>query len=180
MVSADQTSQEIRKFNLISYIKDIIISLRPKLKNTQYVIDLSCPDNFELETNPGAIAQIITNLIMNSLIHGFNEGDNGQIAISCKQVDDVIVLKYSDNGKGVLPEHLNKIFDPFFTTKRGAGGTGLGLNIVYNIVNKALKGTIRCESSPGLGTTFIMELPINLNKEITARPYKPKELRDQA
>ncbi|MBF0540953.1 MAG: PAS domain S-box protein [Nitrospirae bacterium] len=180
MVSADQTSQEVRKFNLKLYIDDIIISLRPKLKRTQHFIDLSCIDDIELESNPGAFAQIITNIVMNSLIHGFDEGDNGQIVISCKQVVDVIVLKYSDNGKGIPSEHINKIFDPFFTTKRGAGGTGLGLNIVYNIVNKALKGTIRCESSPGLGTTFIMELPINLNKEITARPYKPKELRDQA
>ncbi|MBF0473417.1 MAG: PAS domain S-box protein [Nitrospirae bacterium] len=162
MVSADQTSQEIRKFNLKSYIHDIILSLRPKLKMTKHVIEIHCPDNIELKSNPGAFAQIITNLIMNSLIHAFEVGDIGHIDITCENISGHLILRYNDNGKGVPEEHLKKIFDPFFTTKRGSGGTGLGLNIVFNIVNKNLLGTIRCESVVGVGTTFIMELPINI------------------
>jgi PAS domain S-box-containing protein len=151
MVSADQTSQEIRKFNLRSYLKDIITSLGAKLKNTQHVIEIVSSEDIVLESNPGAIAQIITNLMMNSIIHGYEQGEKGHIVISCKAKNEVIILTYSDNGKGIPEENLKKIFDPFFTTKRGAGSTGLGLNIVFNLVDQSLKGTIRCESRVGQG-----------------------------
>ncbi|MBF0472138.1 MAG: PAS domain S-box protein [Nitrospirae bacterium] len=173
MVSADQTTQEIREFNLRSYIEEIIISLRPNLKKTEHAIAIKCPNNIVIKSNPGAYVQIITNLFMNSMLHAFENDSKGHILISCKQIKNIIILKYRDNGKGIPEENLKKIFDPFFTTKRGTGGTGLGLNIVYNIVNKNLNGTIRCESKVGYGTTFIMELPINLNDEISMRPYKP-------
>jgi PAS domain S-box-containing protein len=162
MVSADQTSQEIRKFNLKSYFADIIMSLRPKLKQTTHEIEIQCPEALEMESNPGAFAQILTNLIMNSLIHAFDEGVRGKIIISCEKKEDNIILRYSDNGNGIPEEHLKKIFDPFFTTKRGSGGTGLGLNIVFNIVTQTLKGNVKCESKEGQGTTFIFELPIKL------------------
>ena len=178
MVSSDQTSQEIRRFNLKSYIDDILISLRPKLKKTEHVIEVVCSEDIVLDSIPGALAQVITNLLMNSLIHAYNEGDIGHIIILCEIKKEVILLiKYSDNGKGIPEENLKKIFDPFFTTKRGSGGTGLGLNIVFNIVNQSLKGTIRCESVVGHGTTFILELPVSLDKEIRNRPYLPIELK---
>ncbi|MBF0542310.1 MAG: PAS domain S-box protein [Nitrospirae bacterium] len=164
MVSADQTSQEIRKFNIKAYLADIVMSLKPKLKQTTHEIEIECPETLELDSNPGAIAQIITNLIMNSLLHAFNEGVRGKINLSCKKRGDYIILQYSDNGNGIPEEHLKKIFDPFFTTKRGTGGTGLGLNIVYNIVTQTLKGSVKCESKIGHGTTFIFELPIKSEK----------------
>ncbi|MBF0473181.1 MAG: sensor histidine kinase [Nitrospirae bacterium] len=168
MISADQAYQEIRKFNLSLYIKDIIISLSPKLKTTKHVIEVQCPENIEIKSNPGALSQIITNLIMNSLIHAFDEEDKGHIIILCEKINDIILLKYSDNGKGISEKHLHKIFDPFFTTKRGSGGTGLGLNIVFNLVNQNLNGTIRCESIIGKGATFILELPVDLNNKASA------------
>ena len=171
MVSADQTSQERRRFNLKSYIEDIIISLRPKLQPSKHVIEVQCADDIEIDNNPGAFAQIMTNLIMNSLMHGFEECDNGQMIISCRQINDMVLIKYSDNGKGIPRENLTKIFDPFFTTRRGSGGTGLGLNIVYNIVTQNLRGTIRCESIEGQGAAFILELPISLDIDIVKRPY---------
>jgi signal transduction histidine kinase len=174
MVSADQTSQEIRRFNLKSYIEDILISLRPQLKKTLHVITIQCSEDIELESNPGALGQIITNLIMNSLIHGYDEkSDKGNIIISCVKINNIILLKYSDDGKGIPEENIHKIFDPFFTTRRGSGGTGLGLHIVFNIVNQNLKGTIKCESQVGHGSTFFIELPIILIKDIVSRPYPP-------
>jgi signal transduction histidine kinase len=165
MVSADQTSQEIRKFYVKSYIDDIMMSLRPRLKQTAHEIKINCDEKIELDSNPGAFAQVLTNLIMNSLIHGFDEGAKGKITISCEPKDSNLIIKYNDNGKGIPEENIKKIFDPFFTTRRGTGGTGLGLNIVFNIVSQTLKGNIKCESMVGIGATFIIEIPIKIITE---------------
>ena len=95
---------------------------------------------------------------MNSLIHAFDKGDAGKILFNLETKDEILFLKYSDDGKGIPEENIGKIFDPFFTTRRGKGGTGLGLHIVYNLVKQKLEGSIRCESKVGEGTTFTIVL----------------------
>ncbi len=163
MVSADQTSHEKRKFNIKTYLHDILASLRPKIKKTKLDIAINCRDNININSYPGAVAQIITNFIMNSINHAYESPATGNIIIDVKESgNDYITLKYSDDGKGIPEESLKKIFDPFFTTRRGEGGTGLGLNIVYNIVTQTLKGKIKCESEVGKGAAFIVELPVNV------------------
>ncbi|MBF0473466.1 MAG: hybrid sensor histidine kinase/response regulator [Nitrospirae bacterium] len=163
MVSADQTSSEKRVFNVKSYIEDILLSLSPKLKVTTHKLEINCPNDIEIDSYPGAFAQIITNLIMNSLIHAYSQEDSGIITIAITSNESEIFIDYSDNGKGIPEENLKKIFDPFFTTKRGSGGTGLGLHVVYNIICQTLKGGISCESVLGKGTTFKINLPKILN-----------------
>jgi signal transduction histidine kinase len=71
-----------------------------------------------------------------------------------------VALSFTDDGRGIAPEHRPRIFEPFFTTRRGAGGTGLGLHIVYNIVTQQLGGDISVESRPGGGTCFTLTLPV--------------------
>lgn len=159
MVSADQTSQDYRTFNIKDYLDDIIISLQPKLRKTGHRITIECPAGLEISSYPGAFAQVITNLVINAMMHAFATGVNGLMGIKVTADPYSIILRFSDNGKGINEENLGKIFDPFFTTKRGSGGTGLGLHIVFNIVNQTLKGSIKCESSPGHGTTFILNIP---------------------
>jgi two-component system, NtrC family, sensor kinase len=159
-IAIDRSTQEKRVFNLKEYIGDIIISLKPKYKKTGYSIELRCPDNIQIASYPGAFSQVITNLIMNSFIHGFEDKSEGSILLDIFQANDYYMIRYSDNGKGIKSDIINKIFDPFFTTKRGKGGTGLGLNIVHNIVLQTLKGTIRCESIENQGTTFLITIPI--------------------
>ncbi len=73
-----------------------------------------------------------------------------------------MVLTVADDGRGIEPQNLSKIYDPFFTTKRGAGGTGLGLHIVFNIVTDTLMGRIECRSAPGLGTRFTVTIPMHI------------------
>lgn len=158
-VAADQSSEVKRVFNVRAYIKEILLSLQPKLKNTKHQIRVDCPDDLEIESYPGALSQIITNLIMNSLVHAFGEDDSGLITLAVKREQSMVVFCYSDNGKGINSENLEKIFTPFFTTMRGKGGTGLGLHIVYNIVTQTLHGTIDCQSEPNQGTTFIISFP---------------------
>lgn len=161
MVSADQTSGEIRKFNVKSYLEDIIHSLGPKLKKTPHEINIKCDDDYEVNSYPGAFAQVITNLIINSVTHAYPTGKKGNILILVTKNSNNVSVKYSDDGIGIPEENLKKIYDPFFTTSRGAGGTGLGLHVVSNIVTQLFKGKIKCDSTLGAGTTFTIELPIN-------------------
>ncbi|MBF0518567.1 MAG: sensor histidine kinase [Nitrospirae bacterium] len=159
LVSADQTSHEKRIFNIKDYIEKVITSLSPKLKHTSIEIKLDCPPNIEINSYPGELAQIITNFIMNSLMHAYNETDKGVITIGISKTDDSFTLKYIDDGKGIPEENLSKIFNPFFTTNRAGGGTGLGLHILYNLITQTFKGTIHCESTVGKGTTFTVTIP---------------------
>ena len=119
-------------------------------------------EDLELENYPGSIAQILTNLVLNSVIHGFPENQQGQISIHAQTDGTYAHLVYRDTGKGIEPENLPRIFDPFFTTNRGAGGSGLGLNIVYNLVTQKLGGTVKCESAPDAGVTMTILIPIRL------------------
>jgi len=155
-VASDQTSDIIRIFNVKEYINEILLSLRNSLKHTKHIVSIECDDNLMLKNHPGYFAQILTNFIMNSLIHAFNKNDIGHIDISIKKDTNIVTFTYSDDGKGINKEHLDKIFNPFFTTNRDDGGTGLGLNIVHNIVTKNLGGTIECHSQLGNGTQFII------------------------
>ncbi|MFH1154676.1 MAG: response regulator [Pseudomonadota bacterium] len=158
-VAVDQSSEEKRFFNLKDYIGEVLLSLRPKYKNTGHEIEVICDSDLEIYSYPGAYSQIVSNLIMNSLFHGFKGIDNGKMRFEIGLNNSVIDFVYTDNGVGMTREQVAKVFDPFFTTMRGKGGTGLGMSIVFNLVTQTLGGTIRCESNPGSGVAFIMQFP---------------------
>ncbi len=153
-IAVDQSIGEERKFDLEEYIKDVIFSLNNIIKKENVKINLTKSGNMIINSNPGLYSQIITNLIINSLKHAFDSSIAGIININLINKNDSLEIVYEDNGNGITKENLSKIFDPFFTTNRGSGGTGLGLNIVYNIVTSQLDGTIKCNSIEGEGVTF--------------------------
>lgn len=157
-VSVDQSVEEKRTFALGSYLKDIVNTIAPKFKGQEVDFKFDCPDSIVLESYPGAFAQIITNFMVNSSLHAFQESNAGTIILKGKLTDQDVVLSYSDNGKGMSQEIIDRIFDPFFTTNK-QHGTGLGMHIVYNLVTQKLKGNITLESSPGKGVTFTITLP---------------------
>jgi len=161
-VAADQTSDERRTIALRSYLEDVLLSLHPQLRKTSHKVELDCDRQLQLDTIPGALSQVLTNLVVNSLVHAFDEGQKGLIRISAEANPGGVLIRYSDNGKGIPPEHLTHIFEPFFTTRRGQGGTGLGLHIVYNLVHALLRGTVLVNSTAGQGTTFTIQLPQHL------------------
>ncbi len=158
-VSTDQSTEQRRSFLLKTYIEDVIRSLYPKLKNRKIQIGLDMNEKLELDSFPGAFSQIITNLVLNSLTHGFEEEAQGRIEISASMEKGNLNFKYSDNGKGISPAHIDKIFEPFFTTNKKIG-TGLGMHIVYNLVTQKLNGNIACESEVNKGTRFKIEIPL--------------------
>ena len=158
--SADQISEEKRSFEMKEVLSDTMRTLHPKLKSTRIKHTINCPENFSVKSYPGAISQIVTNLVMNSLMHAFDKNDEGNINISVeKSGNESVVLSFSDDGKGIPKNIQKKIFDPFVTTKRAKGGTGLGLNIIFNIVNNVLQGKIHCESNEGKGAIFTITMP---------------------
>ncbi len=158
-ITVDQASGAIRTINLKAYLQEIVHSLSPKLKKNQYKIDIICPEMIELAIPAGAISQIFTNLILNSVIHGFDSNAKGNITIEVTEVGDDIKIDYSDNGKGVSQTQLKQLFDPFFTTKREQGGSGLGTHIVYNLVRQTLGGDISATSQIGQGLSYHISFP---------------------
>jgi len=159
-VAVDQTSEAPRPFNLIEYLEEVLISLQPQLKRTKHEIHIEGERNLVVETVPGPVSQIITNLIMNSLLHAYDDQEAGQIHINVSHDENNAHLSYKDDGKGMAPETVAKVFEPFFTTKRGSGGSGLGMHILYNQVTQNLCGSVECISTLGEGTTFNIIFPL--------------------
>ena len=146
------------------YIQLVITSLKHEYKNTKHQIVVNCPETFEVFSYAGAYSQIFTNFIMNSLIHGLKNVNEGVMTIDITKSQDHYRIVYSDNGSGISKENLNKIFEAFFTTNRQNGGSGLGLHIVYKLVTQKLEGTIVCNSQLGQGVQFVLDLPLHLGK----------------
>lgn len=159
-VAVDQSSGDRRRFKVREYIEELLKSLNPKLKRTRHQVRVECPGELAIDSYPGAFSQIITNLILNSLAHGFEDDTPGEILLGVRAEGGHLELHYSDNGKGIPEEHLKRIYDPFFTTRRGQGGSGLGMHIVFNLVTQTLGGRIECRSSPGQGVVFEIRVPL--------------------
>lgn len=177
-VAVDQIGGERRRFKLKCYIDEVLTSLRPRLKREPHQVTVDCPDDLELETDPGALSHGLTNLVVNALVHAFEPGQIGRIDIVARPLDgDMVKLVFSDDGKGIPPELHEQVFDPFFTTRRGAGGSGLGLHILHAAVTVALRGQLRLISDAGKGTSFIMTFPRVL---VNAAPAASREVKGEA
>ena len=159
MVAVDQHSDESRLFNIKNYVNEILLSLTPMLKNRKVNINVRCPNDLEVDNCPGVFYQMISNLVINSLIHGFDEEDEGDIELVVSKNNQLLFIDYKDTGKGMKKEVLDKLFNPFFTTRRGTGGSGLGAYIIYNLVTHRLDGTIHCASQVGEGVHYHIEVP---------------------
>ncbi|MGA1932394.1 ATP-binding protein [Arcobacter sp. YIC-464] len=160
-ISVDQTSEDERKFFLDQYIYDILFSLNNIIKKNHVIVNIDTDEDIELYSYPGYFSQIITNLLINSIKHGFKDMNDGEIYICLKKENNQLLINYKDNGKGIKEEHLTKIFEPFFTTNRDSGSTGLGLNIIYNIITSKLNGTITCNSKENEGVEFLIKINLS-------------------
>lgn len=169
-VAVDQASAERRPFSLPSYLEEVLQSLAPRLKRLPHRVEVDCPPGIVMDSYPGALSQVVTNLVLNATIHAFPAGTAGEIRIAVDASEpDWVELAFTDTGRGIPLEVQGRVFDPFFTTNRANGGSGLGLHIVYNLVTQSLRGTIRLESAPGRGTRFIVRLPRQV-ETVPARP----------
>jgi len=146
-VAVDQSGEGQRQFELKAYLEELSQSLLPQLKKGHHKIIIKADEKIHLDSYPGLMAQAMTNLIMNSMIHGFKGKIEGIIHIELALTDGMVCIDYQDDGVGLDGEQREKVFEPFYTTVRGSGGSGLGMSITYNLVVNKLKGTIACIDS---------------------------------
>jgi signal transduction histidine kinase len=160
-VAVDQTSVNRRNFDLLDTVNEILLTLGPSIRKTGHSVHCQVAPAITMDSYPGPLGQVLTNLINNALIHAFHDAQHGQITINAElQGEGRICLIVQDSGTGISPEHLGRVFDPFFTTKLGKGGSGLGLNIAYNLVRDVLGGTITVSNTQGQGACFSLMLPL--------------------
>ena len=173
-ISSDQYVEDTRDINLRAYVEEIMATLAISLKRAGCDFVITGDTDLEISSVPGAIAQVITNLVNNAVLHAFEDitPDLETTAPIAKKAIHIhlskaqktkVQITFSDNGNGMTADTVKKIYDPFFTTKRGKGGTGLGMNIVFNIVSKKLNGHITVTSNLGVGTTFEITLPKSIS-----------------
>lgn len=160
-VSVDQSSGQRRKFLLHDFLREVQTALTPTLRRTPHTLSLECDEPIELDSYPGALFQILTNLINNALLHAFEEGQTGSLHIHATAEGQQVRIRFRDDGRGMPADVAARAFDPFFTTRRGSGGSGLGLHVVHNLVTQLLGGTIELTTAPGRGTEFTLRFARN-------------------
>jgi hemerythrin-like metal-binding protein len=163
--SIDQSSEHAREFDIRELIDDLLTTLHSQFKRTRIKIDINCPKGIVIPGVPGLLEQLLSNLLMNSLMHAFDQGQQaGIISVEVKQEPNYrIAICYTDNGAGMSAEVVEKAFEPFFTTARNKGGSGLGLYVCYDIVTNQLGGSISISSEKGKCSRFDIMFPIRMD-----------------
>jgi signal transduction histidine kinase len=161
LVAVDVSSEKSRSFVLHDYLRRVINGLTPALRKAQHTVEI-IGDDLVIDSYPGALSQVITNIVMNAIIHAFEEKSKGQVLIRVVHDGSNVHLNCSDNGNGMTAESLSKVFEAYYTTREGRGGTGLGTSIIYKLVTETLQGQISCSSELGVGTMFTITIPVHI------------------
>jgi CheY-like chemotaxis protein/two-component sensor histidine kinase len=159
LVAVDQCQYTISQFNLREYIDNVLLSLKPKLKNTDYKVTTSIAPEIELTSFPGAISQIVTNLINNSMMHGYPNEKKGLFELKAVAENGDTILTYTDDGCGIEADLVDKVFEPYYTTKARQGGSGLGMGIIKRLIEQDLRGTLNLSSVIGQGVEIVIKFP---------------------
>ncbi len=159
-VAVDQSSEACYTFNLADNLNQVVTSLSHKLKKSRCEVVTSCDQKLMINSFPGSFTQIYSNLIINSVTHGFDDWDGERkISINITEAEQRLNIEYKDSGKGIEDYIAKRIFDPFVTSKRGQGGSGLGTHVIYNLVVQLLKGKISFETQKNEGVRFHISIP---------------------
>ena len=159
-VAVDQTSMRRRRFDLRQVCEEVLSTLQPKLRRQPHRVALEVPPGIVLDSYPGPFEQVLTNFLLNSVIHGLAGREDGVMTIRAGCEGEQVRIEYADNGIGMEVAAAARAFDPFFTTRLGQGGSGLGLYIVHNLVTGALGGHIDLHTAPAAGVRFTLLLPL--------------------
>lgn len=166
-VAVDQTSSHRRRFSLSSVVSEILVTLGPSIRKSNCTVSTEVEEGIWLNSYPGPLGQVLTNLINNAIVHGFDAEQAGRITVRAWEPNPGLVsVEIQDTGRGIHPDDLHRVFEPFFTTRLGQGGSGLGLHIVHNLITSVLGGTIEVQSQPGQGAMFTLKLPASAPERI--------------
>ena len=160
-VAVDQSSYQRRGFDLQEITHELKVTMLPSLSRQKIQLETECEESIKMDSYPGPLTQVLMNLLSNAMVHAFSDQEHKTITIRGYLEDQHAVVTVTDNGHGIATENQSKVFDPFFTTRLGQGGSGLGLNIVYNLVTGLLGGVIQVTSEPDKGSCFTLTLPLN-------------------
>jgi len=169
MVAQDQASEKSRDFMINEYLEKVMLSLRNEYKNKNIQYTIKGCEELMIQSYPGYISQVLTQLVLNAVQHAFSKGEKGEICIILSYQRGILSIRFKDNGVGIPEELHSKIFDPFYTSSRLNGRSGLGLHLVYNIMKTQLKGSIELEPSEK-GATFLCRFPVINSLKEKARP----------
>jgi PAS domain S-box-containing protein len=161
-VAVDQSSNQKRNFDLRQSIEEVVRTLGPMYQKTPFKLEMDLATGISMNSYPGALGQVITNFVTNALAHAFEGRTTGMMRIRTTKLGDRVEIEFSDDGVGIPEKYIARVFDPFFTTKLGQGGSGLGMHIVYNLINDILGGKIELFSTPGEGTRLLVNLPLEV------------------
>lgn len=158
-VAVRQSSDAVEEFSLLEALDAAVASIGPEWKRSHVTVETAGDAAVRLRSSPGFVFQVVSNLVVNAIRHAFPGDARGHVRFTVDRVGAEACLRYVDDGVGMPPEVLARIFEPFFTTRRGAGGTGLGLHIVWNLITGQLGGRIEAASEPGKGLVISMFVP---------------------
>lgn len=158
-VAVDQTTDQLRDFDLAKQMGEVLSVITHVVAKTPIKLVQQLEPGIAMRSYPGPLGQVVTNLVMNAIKHGFNDVQPGTITVTCVRQNDWVCITVTDDGMGIAPDDVGKVFDPFFTTKLGQGGTGLGLHISHNMVYGPLGGRMGVHSELGAGATFTVRMP---------------------
>jgi len=160
-VAVDQTSSVRRWFDLAEVLRETAATLAPSFKKRPLRLQIDIPSGIRIDSYPGPLGQVLSNLVNNALAHAFAPEQAGTMRLQLEESgrEDWLRLRFCDDGAGIPAEIIDRVFDPFFTTRLGQGGSGLGLSIVYNLIKDLIGGQIEVESELGRGTCFVIDLP---------------------
>ena len=161
-IAVDQSNELTQHFNIRKNLEETLRTLETDIRNAKCQVLIDCDKNLEIVSYPAGFIQIYNNLIMNSIIHGFEGKSDGTIEIVIKKEGEHLLIRYSDDGRGIPEQIKHRIFNPFVTSKRGSGGSGLGTHLIYNLITQLLKGSISCTSERGQGAHFDIRVPIRI------------------
>ncbi len=165
MVSSQLEGDTQQQFELLTLITKQSRLLSNQLKHNSYAVNVH-GTKVDITSYPNALNKVLSQLISNSVEHGFSEQEIQTIDIEIKALSKTVLIIYQDNGKGIDSEQISKIFNPFYTSKMAGDHLGLGLSIVYNLVVQLMQGKITVEPSPNEGISLQIELPLQLEKTI--------------
>jgi PAS domain S-box-containing protein len=159
-IAVDHASSERRQFDLTGLLSDLAAPLRVAAKLARVRIDLALEPGLQMDSYPGPLSQVVTELFENCIAHAFPDGHGGTVRIAAEmRADNLVAVTVADSGAGMTPDVLAHAYDPFFTTRRGAGRSGLGLHVAHNIVSGVLGGRIELRSAPHAGASVTLLLP---------------------
>jgi len=173
-VAADRSNLQRRCFDLAELTEQVFVGLWPELRKRGLALDLVCEPDLLMDSLPGPYGLVLSNLVLNSVVHAFPDGRGGTISFRARASGpDEVEIVLADDGCGMSPQIRRQAFDPFFTTRRHEGATGLGLHIVHSMVVDRLEGHLTLTSEPGAGTTAHLILPRLLKLESKQETSKP-------